>query len=114
MACCGMQYSSSTPADDPLKLDECRRAGAAIKNLLQKDIKPRDIMTRPAFENAMVRTRGHSPFRISNYSNKRRRRQDRADATTCCSAAACLPSFALLTKAPSCGASFCVWRGRCW
>lgn len=56
MICCVMQYSSSTPADDPLKLDECRRAGAAIKNLLHKDIKPRDIMTRPAFENAMVRT----------------------------------------------------------
>ena len=37
-----------------MKLEECRRAGAAIKNLLAKDIKPRDIMTRAAFENAMV------------------------------------------------------------
>lgn len=53
-----LQYSSSTPADDPLKLDECRRAGAAIKHLLEKDIKPRDIMTRAAFENAMVSTTG--------------------------------------------------------
>jgi dihydroxy-acid dehydratase len=37
-----------------LKLDECRRAGAAIRVLLERDLKPRDIMTREAFENAMV------------------------------------------------------------
>jgi dihydroxy-acid dehydratase len=49
-----LPYSSSTPAVDPQKLDECFRAGAAIRNLLEKDIKPRDIMTRAAFENAMV------------------------------------------------------------
>ena len=49
-----LPYSSSTPAEDPLKLDECVRSGAAIRNLLEKDIKPRDIMTRAAFENAMV------------------------------------------------------------
>ncbi|HYK17706.1 MAG TPA: dihydroxy-acid dehydratase [Bryobacteraceae bacterium] len=49
-----LSYSSSTPAEDPLKLDECFRAGAAICNLLQLDLKPREIMTRDAFENAMV------------------------------------------------------------
>jgi dihydroxy-acid dehydratase len=49
-----LPYSSSTPAEDPLKRDECFRAGAAILNLLQLDLKPRDIMTREAFENAMV------------------------------------------------------------
>ena len=49
-----LPYSSSTPATDPGKLDECFRAGAAIKSLLERDIKPRDIMTRDAFENAMV------------------------------------------------------------
>lgn len=49
-----LPYSSSTPAEDPLKLDECFRAGAAIRNLLERDIKPRDIMTRRAFENAMT------------------------------------------------------------
>ena len=49
-----LPYSSSTPAVDPQKLDECFRAGAAIRNLLENDIKPRDIMTRDAFENAMV------------------------------------------------------------
>ncbi len=49
-----LPYSSSTPAEDSEKLAECVRAGAAIKNLLQLDLKPRDIMTREAFENAMV------------------------------------------------------------
>jgi dihydroxy-acid dehydratase len=49
-----LPYSSSIPAEDPAKLDECFRAGAAIRNLLEKDIKPSDIMTRAAFENAMV------------------------------------------------------------
>lgn len=49
-----LPYSSSTPAVDQGKLDECIKAGAAIKNLLEKDIKPRDIMTRDAFENALV------------------------------------------------------------
>ncbi len=49
-----LPYSSSTPAVDPGKIDECLRAGAAIRHLLEQDIKPRDIMTRAAFENAMV------------------------------------------------------------
>jgi dihydroxy-acid dehydratase len=49
-----LPYSSSTPAVDPGKLAECLSAGKAIRNLLEKDIKPRDIMTRAAFENAMV------------------------------------------------------------
>lgn len=49
-----LPYSSSTPAVDQGKIDECIRAGEAIKLLLEKDIKPRDIMTRAAFENALV------------------------------------------------------------
>jgi len=49
-----LPYSASTPAVESEKLDECYRAGAVIRNLLEKDIKPRDIMTRDAFENAMV------------------------------------------------------------
>ncbi|MEW4562310.1 dihydroxy-acid dehydratase [Bremerella sp. JC770] len=49
-----LPFSASIPAEDPGKIDECHRAGAAIRNLLEKDIKPRDIMTREAFENAMV------------------------------------------------------------
>jgi dihydroxy-acid dehydratase len=49
-----LPYSSSTPAEDPRKKQECRDAGIAIKRLLELDLKPRDIMTRAAFENAMV------------------------------------------------------------
>ena len=49
-----LPYSSSTPAEDPGKMDECLRAGAAIRVLLERDIKPRDIMTRAAFENAVT------------------------------------------------------------
>ena len=46
--------TASIPAEDNAKLAECRRAGIALKQLLERDIKPRDIMTREAFENAMV------------------------------------------------------------
>jgi dihydroxy-acid dehydratase len=49
-----LPYSASIPAEDPAKKDECDRAAAAILNLLEKDLKPRDIMTREAFENAMT------------------------------------------------------------
>ena len=49
-----LPYSSSIPAEDPAKLQECRAAGAAIRLLLERDIKPRDIMTRQAFENAIA------------------------------------------------------------
>jgi dihydroxy-acid dehydratase len=51
-----LPYSSSTPATDPAKLDECFAAGATIRNLLESNITPRDIMTRAAFENAMAIT----------------------------------------------------------
>lgn len=49
-----LPYSSSIPAEDKEKTEECHRAGEAIRLLLEKDIKPRDIMTRQAFENAMA------------------------------------------------------------
>lgn len=49
-----LPYSSSVPAVDPGKLEECVRAGKAIRYLMENDIKPRDIMTRDAFENAIV------------------------------------------------------------
>jgi dihydroxy-acid dehydratase len=51
-----LPFSSSVPAEDGGKRDECLRAGAAVRLLLERDIKPRDIMTREAFENAMVLT----------------------------------------------------------
>jgi dihydroxy-acid dehydratase len=49
-----LPYSSSNPALSPEKQKECETAGIAIRYLLEKDIKPRDIMTRSAFENALV------------------------------------------------------------
>lgn len=49
-----LPYSASAPAEDAAKQDECRRAGEAIRRLLELDLKPRDIMTRQAFENALV------------------------------------------------------------
>ncbi|KAK9900708.1 dihydroxy-acid and 6-phosphogluconate dehydratase [Cystobasidium minutum MCA 4210] len=48
--------SSSFPATYPEKQKELDAVGEAMKNLLEKDIKPRDIMTKEAFENAMVLT----------------------------------------------------------
>lgn len=51
-----LPYSSSTPAEDPGKLKECFDAGLAIRHLLENNITPRDIMTRAAFENAMIIT----------------------------------------------------------
>ena len=49
-----LPYSSSIPAEDPAKIEECRQAAAAIRTCLEQDIKPRDIMTRAAFENAIT------------------------------------------------------------
>ncbi|MDB4926993.1 dihydroxy-acid dehydratase [Mucilaginibacter sp.] len=49
-----LPYSSSNPALSDEKKAECLAAGAAVKILLAKDIKPSDIMTRAAFENAIV------------------------------------------------------------
>ena len=48
-----LPYSSSNPALSAEKQQECKDAGAAIRLLLERDIKPRDIMTRKAFENAV-------------------------------------------------------------
>ena len=49
-----LPYSSSNPALSEEKKTECLSAGKAIRHLLEKDIKPKDIMTRKAFENAIV------------------------------------------------------------
>jgi dihydroxy-acid dehydratase len=49
-----LPYSSSNPALSSDKQDECKRAGQAIRLLLEKNICPADIMTRPAFENAIT------------------------------------------------------------
>ncbi len=49
-----LPYSSSNPALSKEKSAECKEAGNAIKHLLEKDIKPRDIMSKQAFENALT------------------------------------------------------------
>lgn len=49
-----LPYSSSNPALSKAKKQECLDAGQAMKKLLELDVKPRDIMTRKAFENAMT------------------------------------------------------------
>ena len=49
-----LPHNSSNPAVSDAKQQELKRVGKAIKKLLKKDIKPRDIMTRAAFENALT------------------------------------------------------------
>ncbi len=45
---------ASIPAIDPRKVDEARQAGRTLLRLLEEDVRPRDIMTRQAFENAIT------------------------------------------------------------
>ncbi len=49
-----LPYSSSNPAISEAKEKECREAGKAIRLLMEKNIRPRDIMTRKAFDNAIT------------------------------------------------------------
>jgi dihydroxy-acid dehydratase len=49
-----LPFSASRPAESQEKKEECYRSGEAIMQLLRDDIRPKDIMTREAFENAMV------------------------------------------------------------
>jgi dihydroxy-acid dehydratase len=49
-----LPYSSSNPALSEAKKEECLQAGKAIRHLMEMDIKPSDIMTRKAFENAVT------------------------------------------------------------
>jgi dihydroxy-acid dehydratase len=49
-----LPYSSSNPAEESVKADECRSAGAAVRALLERDLKPLDIVTKKSFENALV------------------------------------------------------------
>lgn len=48
-----LPYTSSNPAVSPDKTAECARVGAALRNLIEKDIKPSDIVTRKSLENAI-------------------------------------------------------------
>lgn len=49
-----LPFSSSNPAVSPDKKEECIKAGEAMRLLLEKDIKPSDILTKKAFENAIT------------------------------------------------------------
>ncbi|MCA6473697.1 MAG: dihydroxy-acid dehydratase [Chitinophagaceae bacterium] len=49
-----LPYSSSNPATSDAKQQECIEAGKAIRILLEKDIKPSDILSRKSFENAVT------------------------------------------------------------
>jgi dihydroxy-acid dehydratase len=49
-----LPYSASIPASDPRRDDLCRRTGEAALSLLEADLKPRDILTKAAFENAIA------------------------------------------------------------
>ncbi|KVI08242.1 Dihydroxy-acid/6-phosphogluconate dehydratase, partial [Cynara cardunculus var. scolymus] len=49
-----LPYSSSTPVEDPLKLDECRLPGKYLLNLIKMDLKLKDIITLKSLHNAMV------------------------------------------------------------
>ena len=49
-----LPYSASIPAEDPAKIEECRNAGAAVRRLLELDLRPSAILTRKAFENAIA------------------------------------------------------------
>jgi dihydroxy-acid dehydratase len=49
-----LPYSSSNPATSKNKIEECLSVGKAIRNLLEKDIKPSDIITKKSLENALT------------------------------------------------------------
>jgi dihydroxy-acid dehydratase len=49
-----LPFSSSIPAEDSAKAEECRRAGAAVRTLLERDLKPCDILTHRSLENAIT------------------------------------------------------------
>jgi dihydroxy-acid dehydratase len=49
-----LPYTSSNPAVSPDKQEECAKVGKAMRNLMEKNILPRDIMTKEAFENAIT------------------------------------------------------------
>jgi dihydroxy-acid dehydratase len=53
--CMGLSlpYSSCTPAEDKGKINECFNTGAVVRDLLEQDLKPRDIVTKQSFLNAM-------------------------------------------------------------
>ncbi|GKY93404.1 hypothetical protein MPSEU_000308000 [Mayamaea pseudoterrestris] len=79
-----LPYSSSSPADSTEKARECFEAGKAMRTLLEMDLKPRDIMTKGAFENAirMVMVTGGSTNAVLHLIAMSRSVQDPSVAIT--------------------------------
>jgi len=79
-----LPFSSSSPADSQEKADECYQAGMAMRTLLEMDLKPRDIMTKAAFENAikMVMVTGGSTNAVLHLIAMSRSCQDPEVAVT--------------------------------
>jgi dihydroxy-acid dehydratase len=79
-----LPYSSSSPADSVEKMQECMDAGKAMHRLLEMDLKPRDIMTKGAFENAirMVMMTGGSTNAVLHLIAMSRSCQDPSVAIT--------------------------------
>lgn len=79
-----LPYSSSSPADSKEKMEECVEAGKAMLRLLEMDLKPRDIMTKGAFENAirMVMMTGGSTNAVLHLIAMSRSCQDPAVAVS--------------------------------
>lgn len=50
----GLPYSASNPAVSPAKSEECKKVGETLQYLLENDLKPRDIVTKKSFENAIT------------------------------------------------------------
>ena len=69
--CMGMAlpYNSSIPAENPNKLSEAERTAKAMKNLLELDLKPKDIVTKKSIENAvaLVNALGGSTNAVLHY-----------------------------------------------
>ncbi|MGY6648862.1 dihydroxy-acid dehydratase [Wenyingzhuangia sp. IMCC45574] len=64
-----LPYNSSIPAENPNKLSEAERTAEAMKNLLELDLKPRDIVTKKSIENAitLVNALGGSTNAVLHY-----------------------------------------------
>ena len=64
-----LPYNSSIPAENPYKENESERIAAAIKNLVELDLKPLDIITKKSLENAiaLVNALGGSTNAVLHY-----------------------------------------------
>lgn len=59
-----LPYSSSSPAASPEKRAECQRVAKCVKAMLEKNLRPLDILTKKSFENAIVVVNALGPVRV--------------------------------------------------